>query len=124
MGKLVLPPGARQLATADGSLLVQAQKEPCRPSTTETRYWSIPGTPSLVTKYLLSHPIQGLVIGPHFTALAHGESRYWVLNEGIADQNPSKDSFIYWYTPTNRKNVEVRVDASVTPSDADCSSHG
>ena len=91
MSKVVLPPGASQLATADGSVLAEAEREPCRPSTTETRYWSVPGTPSLTTKYLLSHPIQGLVVGPHFSGLAHGKSpRYWVLNEYIAEQSPSR----------------------------------
>ena len=122
MSKVVLPPGASQLATADGSMLVQAPREPCRPSTTETRYWSVPGSPNSVTKYLLSHPIHGLVVGEHFTPRAHGGFPYSVLNEAIADQRPSKDSFIYWYMPTDSESVEIRVDASVTPAGAVCGS--
>jgi len=120
MTKVVLPPGASQLATADGSVLVHAPTDPCRPSTTETRYWSVPGTPSLVTKYLVSRPIRGLIVGPHHGFLAHGKSPAWYLNEDVADQSPSTDSFIYWYMPTKHGTVEVRVDASVTPSSADC----
>jgi len=124
MTKVVLPPGSSQLATADGSVLVQAPTDPCRPSTTETRYWSVPGTPSLLTKYLVSHPIHGLVVGPHHRFLAHGNSPTWYLNEDIDEHSgPSKDSFIYWYMPTKHGTVEVRVDASVTASGAHCSSH-
>jgi hypothetical protein len=122
MSKVVLPPGTSQLATGHGSVLEQAPTDPCRPSTTETRYWSVPGTPSLVTKYLVSHPIHGLTVGPHHVFLAHGKSPAWYFNEDVADQTPSTDSFIYWYMPTDSENVEIRVDASVTPAGAVCGS--
>jgi hypothetical protein len=75
-----------------------------------------------VTKYLVSHPIHGLTVGPHHVFLAHGKSPAWYFNEDVADQTPSTDSFIYWYMPTDSENVEIRVDASVTPAGAVCGS--